>query len=99
MSGSNAEKADEENGRRNWPPVDIIKFFESAGKEKKRYKEKVLGDIYNDTHNYRLVVVQHQDFQQKETSSSTDCCCTRSLSFAHVDSGAASCVDLYVRRP
>jgi hypothetical protein len=36
MSGSNAEKADEENGRRNWPPVDIIKFFESAGKGKEK---------------------------------------------------------------
>jgi hypothetical protein len=36
MSGSNAEKADEENGRRNLPPVDIIKFFESAGKGKEK---------------------------------------------------------------
>ncbi len=82
-----------------------LNFLRVREKEKKRYKEKVLGDIYNDTHNYRLVaVVQHQDFQQKETSSSADCCCSSFTSFAHVTAGGgadcrASRVDLCVRRP
>lgn len=86
MRKKRMKKTEDEIGRQS----TSLNFLRDVGKEKKRYKEKVLGDIYNDTHNYRLVVMQHQDFQQKETSSSADCCCSSFTSFAHVTAGGGA---------